>query len=334
MLAAIIAVAVALACPALAADPIVLGLPLDCEVGETCAVQQYVDHDASPAARDYHCGTLSYDGHNGTDFRLPTMAAQRAGVNVLAAADGVVARVRGDMAEHAAGAAAGAVTADSRMCGNGVVITHPDGWETQYCHMAKDSVRVEPGERVSAGTPIGRVGLSGATVFPHLHFTVRHQGAIVDPFAFQAAADSCGGGTPLWRPALRASLAYRARSVLNAAFAANAVSMEAVEAGTIDTPTNEAGGPEAMVAYVRSIGLKRGDVQGLLIEAPDGSVLVDHVAKALDRHEAQSLLFVGKRRPPAGWPFGRYRATYRVLADGQPVLEKSFSLMLAPRPGP
>ena len=30
-----------------------------------------------PAARDFRCGTLSYDGHNGTDFRVPTLAAQK-----------------------------------------------------------------------------------------------------------------------------------------------------------------------------------------------------------------------------------------------------------------
>src|SRR5262249_35663984 len=47
-----------------------LGLPIDCEVGRSCVIQNYVDHDPSPNARDYQCGTLTYDGHNGTDFRL------------------------------------------------------------------------------------------------------------------------------------------------------------------------------------------------------------------------------------------------------------------------
>ena len=191
--------------PAGAENRIVLDLPLACELGRSCEIQQYVDHDPSTAARDYQCGTLSYDGHNGTDFRLPTRSAQRAGVNVLAAADGVVARVRDGM-EDIARAATGAPAVGNRLCGNGVVISHADGWETQYCHLAQHSVRVRPGQRLSAGTPLGQVGLSGATVFPHLHFTVRHKGAIVDPFAFGAPADSCGGGAPLWRPALAASL--------------------------------------------------------------------------------------------------------------------------------
>src|SRR5262249_14978919 len=70
------------------AQGIDLGAPIDCEIGRTCFVQNYVDHDPSPGAKDYQCGTLTYDGHNGTDFRLPTLAAQRSGVNVLAAAEG------------------------------------------------------------------------------------------------------------------------------------------------------------------------------------------------------------------------------------------------------
>jgi hypothetical protein len=312
--------------PAPAAEPIVLDLPLACAVGETCAIQQYVDHDPSPAARDYQCGTLSYDGHIGTDFRLPSLAVQRAGVGVLAAAPGVVLRLRSDM-EDVPVAERGAVALGNRLCGNGVIIAHADGWETQYCHLAKDSVRVQPGQTVSAGTPLGRVGLSGATVFPHLHFTVRHHGQIIDPFAFAAATDSCGGGASLWRPTLAASLTYRARALLNWGFAAAPVSMEAIESGeAARTPIDV--DAAAVVAWVRSIGLKSGDVQELILTAPDGETLLAQRARPLQRNEAQSLFFAGKRRPLGGWPAGAYRAIYRVLVAGAPMLERSFSLTL------
>jgi murein DD-endopeptidase MepM/ murein hydrolase activator NlpD len=317
-----------LAMPAAAADAIVLDLPIDCAVGLTCAIQQYVDHDPSPAARDYQCGTLSYDGHNGTDFRLPSLAEQRAGVNVLAAADGVVARVRDGMADVAI-AAGGIAALGKALCGNGVIISHRDGWETQYCHLAKDSVRVRPGQRVGAGRVLGQVGLSGATEFPHLHLTVRRHGEIVDPFAFGAAADGCGGGAALWRASLQPALSYQARAVLNTGFAAAAVSMAEIEAGTVSALADA--GTDAAAAFVRSIGLKAGDVQQLSIRAPDGSVLIEHVANRLERHQAQSLLFAGKERPAGGWPAGLYAASYRVLVDGQPVLEKSFALSLRPR---
>src|SRR5215510_1215874 len=65
-----------------------LQMPIDCTIGVTCAIQNYVDVDPSPRAVDFSCGSLTYDGHNGTDFRLPDLATQQRGVNVLAAANG------------------------------------------------------------------------------------------------------------------------------------------------------------------------------------------------------------------------------------------------------
>ena len=78
---------------------------------------------------------------------------------------------------------AGEGSVKGRECGNGVVLAHPGGWETQYCHMAKGSVRVKTGETVTAGTVLGLVGMSGDAEFPHLHLAVRHNGEKIDPFA-------------------------------------------------------------------------------------------------------------------------------------------------------
>jgi hypothetical protein len=303
-----------------------LGLPIDCDVGRNCVIQQYVDHDSSSKARDYKCGTLTYDRHNGTDFRLPNLAARRSGVNVLAAADGQVLRTRDGMPDISVSSGEVSSVAD-RECGNGVVILHDEGWETQYCHLAQGSVLVRAGDRVTAGRPIGRVGLSGKTQFPHLHFTVRHQGHVVDPFAFGMAEGTCGGGTSLWTAAVRNLLTYQARAVLNTGFADGPVTMEQVEAGELE---RTAPGPraESLVAFVRAIGLKAGDVQRLSLVGPDKQIIADHTEKPLDRDKAQVLLFVGKKRPPAGWPAGDYKATYRVSRNGQLELERLFALSL------
>jgi hypothetical protein len=301
-----------------------LVMPLACEVGRSCAIQQYVDHDASSGDRDYRCGTLTYNGHNGTDFRLPTTAIQRAGIDVLAAAAGQVLRTRDGMPD-ALLAAPTDPSANRHACGNGVVLSHGDGWETQYCHLAKGSVRVRPGERVLAGQAIGRVGLSGRTEFPHLHLTVRHEGQIVDPFAHGAAEGSCDGGVSLWSPSFGNALAYRARAVLNVGFADGPVTMEKIESGETNGIHYSTEAP-ALVAFVRAIGLKAGDVQRLSVKSPDGQLIVDKTEEPLDRNKAQTMIFAGQRRPPEGWPKGSYRAIYGVLHGGQVVLEQRFSM--------
>ena len=61
-----------------------LALPIDCEIGKACVVQNYLDHDPGPGARDYRCGWLSYDGHKGTDIRVIDAAALKQGVAVHA----------------------------------------------------------------------------------------------------------------------------------------------------------------------------------------------------------------------------------------------------------
>jgi hypothetical protein len=184
-----------------AEEAISLALPIRCQPGVTCFFQNYVDHDASDKARDYRCGGRSYDGHDGTDIRIRNLEIQRQGVEVLAAAPGRVVGGRNDM-EDVSIRTAGKAAIAGKECGNGVLIEHEGGWSTQYCHMAKGSVRVKIGDQMTTGQPIGLVGLSGDTEFFHLHFTVRYRGKAVDPFAYGAPENSCGGGRSIWAASL------------------------------------------------------------------------------------------------------------------------------------
>lgn len=63
--------------------------------------------------------------------------------------------------------------------GNLVILRHEDGLETRYAHLA--SVEVQAGERIEEGLPIGRVGSTGRSTAPHLHFEVLVNGERVDP---------------------------------------------------------------------------------------------------------------------------------------------------------
>lgn len=302
-------------------------LPVACEVGRNCFVQNYVDADPTSSSKDYECGSRSYDGHNGTDFRLPTMTAQLAGVDVLAAADGQVLRLRDGVEDVSVREPGRAAAVKGSECGNAIIIEHQDGWQTQYCHMARGSLRVKAGDRVKAGQAIGRIGLSGLTEYPHLHLTVRHRGQVADPFAYGSPPGSCGGGQSLWQSSLRPFLAYRPRAILNTGFAPVAVTMAMVEAGDAERQRPVRGSP-ALVAYVRGIGLKAGDVQSLILKAPSGQTLIDNRAKPLERDQAQTLLFAGTRKPSAGWEQGVYRASYAINHAGQTVLEHSFDVNL------
>jgi hypothetical protein len=311
-----------------------LSAPIACSIGQDCIVQNYVDHGSSLApgdpgamgeVHDYHCGALSYRGHNGTDFRIPDIRAQRTGVDVLAAAEGQAQRVRDEIPDLGAAGMA-AARAQGRECGNGVVIAHANGWQTQYCHLALGSLRVKSGDHVRSGQPLGRVGLSGNTEFPHVHLTVRHNGHVVDPFAYGAQPGSCDGGVSLWEPSLQSALRYRERTVFNVGFATtSAITMEAIESGEL-TPPRLSEDAAILSAYVRTVGLRAGDVQRLRISAPDHRTIASHTAQPFDRNKAQVMLFVGAKRPPTGWPAGRYVADYSVSHDGQVVAERQFAI--------
>ena len=63
--------------------------------------------------------------------------------------------------------------------GNLVEVDHGGGVVSMYAHLSAFSVRV--GQTIATGTRVGRIGSSGESTGPHLHFEVRVRGAAVDP---------------------------------------------------------------------------------------------------------------------------------------------------------
>lgn len=112
------------------------------------------------------------------------------GAPVIAAADGVVTLAMDDQPENPAalrrpgesldnyGARVqeiqGALLAKgvSGIAGNYVMIDHGNSEYSLYAHLKPGSVRVKVGDRVAAGTPLGKLGSSGNSTEPHLHFQV------------------------------------------------------------------------------------------------------------------------------------------------------------------
>jgi murein DD-endopeptidase MepM/ murein hydrolase activator NlpD len=85
---------------------------------------------------------------------------------------------------------------DDTACGTGVTI-QSGPWLHIYCHMQgyvvvevdgdrflvdrEGGIELKQGAAVSAGTPIGRVGMTGSTTGPHLHWGLQYQNNWVDP---------------------------------------------------------------------------------------------------------------------------------------------------------
>ena len=105
--------------------------------------------------------------HGGMDFRAPR------GAKVVATASGVVTKA-------------------SRNGGYGkmVEIDHGGGITTRYAHLSR--INVKKGERIERGTVVGKVGSTGRSTGPHLHYEVRRGGRVMDPIHFVKLARDLG----------------------------------------------------------------------------------------------------------------------------------------------
>lgn len=68
---------------------------------------------------------------------------------------------------------------DYKGYGKLVTISHGEGFTSLYGHL--NEMLVNPGDTVKAGEIIGRVGSTGASTGPHLHFEWRHFGKAINP---------------------------------------------------------------------------------------------------------------------------------------------------------
>jgi len=301
-----------------AADEFSLELPVDCSPGATCFVQNYVDIDPGPGAQDFTCGALTYNDHKGVDFRVPDLLEAAKGVSVLAAASGTVLRVR-DAVQDGFPDEIGEAQIEGAECGNGIVIDHGGGWETQSCHLRNGSVTVKPGQRVEVGEPIASVGMSGKAEFPHLHLAVRYQGRVVDPYVGQEPSVSCGGDAhPLWSAAAQGVLAYRPSGVVNAGFTSVSPTLRNIETGEVRQ--HSPGSNTNLIMYVRFFGLQPGDQQRFHIFDPNDAIVAETTTAPAEKSKAQWMQFIGRRAPAQSWPSGIYRGQFELLRDGVVVL--------------
>ena len=295
---------VSLAAPA-GAEPPQLGLPLDCQLGQSCVIEDYVDAKPGEGQSDYQCGIKSRDGHRGTDFALMSFEAMAQGVAVLAAAPGTVSATRDGLPDQPVTAA----TRDQikgRECGNAVRIDHGQGWQTLYCHMRQGSVSVRKGDRVDAGQRLGLVGLSGLTNNPHLHFSVLKDGNVIDPFR-PTAGETCGDRPQgqLW---ITAPLYDRA-DLATAGFSTAVPEFHEVRSGAARALQTTPNTP--IVLYAHVFFAAPGDRLQLSASGPDGALFDTEIP--LETPFVQLFRAHGRKAPPQGWPPGDYRGYVRLV---------------------
>jgi Peptidase family M23 len=128
------------------------------------------------------------------------------GADVLAVADGTVVSMRNDLDDQKPGQLPDPSTITIQTVdGNHVVLDIGGGHFAFYAHLQKNSVTVRPGDRVKRGAVLGKLGNSGNTSAPHLHFHIMRSPSVmgsdgvpyvidrfefagqIDPAAFEAA---------------------------------------------------------------------------------------------------------------------------------------------------
>jgi len=306
------------AVPATAED-FSLHSPIACALDGPCYIQQYVDHDPSKGASDFTCSGLSYDQHKGTDFALPSYDMIETGVNVLASATGTVTGLRDGMADVRYTIDTAAET-EGRECGNGVVLRHAEGWETQYCHLREGSISVETGQKVQTGDVLGQVGMSGRAAFPHVHLSVRHNGAVIDPFDPDGKI-TCGdtSGETLWSD----TLLYRAGGIVSIGTSEGLPEFNDIRANTVTRPDAHS---DAMVMYAFLFGTREDDVIRIFLTGPEGAIAEQDIV--LDRSQAQSYRATGKKLKGKRWPKGDYSGNATLLRDGAMIDNRALEFTL------
>ncbi|MGH1412649.1 MAG: M23 family metallopeptidase [Pelagimonas sp.] len=306
-----LAAALALVTDLAQAEDIRLGFPLDCDIGKTCFIEDYVDHDPNPNRQtDYRCGLNSRDAHKGTDFALLTFDAVTKGVDVFSAAPGIVFRTRDNMPDDRLMRDVTPETA----CGNAVIVKHDNGWVTQYCHLKQGSVAVKPGDLVQTGTALGLVGLSGQTNHPHLHFSVYHDSNLIDPFQ-PGPLNSCTDETEgLWvNP-----IVYHRTGILTAGITDHVPDLDSVRTGAARLTSNAPNQP--IVLYMHAAHAEHGDVLRLTATGPSGEIF-DH-SMVLKSPKASQMQAYGRKAPEQGWEMGHYVGEATLSRKGEIIAHR------------
>ncbi len=225
----------------------------------------FVDVDPTTTARDYNNGPYTYEGHTGIDSALVTFTEQDIGVPVFAALDGTVILTHDGEADRN--------TAWAGQQANYVALDHGGGHITTYYHLRKNSVSVNVGQIIKAGTQIGMTASSGNSTSPHLHFESRVNGASIETFT---GAGNPGESGWVSQPAFRGEMYLRNFVLTTDDLTAWAGPPgDTTRTGTLGT------GSQGHYFWFSAMSVPAGTTYRLRYLRPDGSVRYDSTTRQL-----------------------------------------------------
>lgn len=111
--------------------------------------------------------------HNGVDCTRWTGGSDVSGI--VAIREGYITKIVDNVHGYS----------DEHISGNYVEIAHADGFVSRYCHLQEESIPyLHVGDYVKRGTYLGFMGNTGRTTGIHLHFTLLHNNAPIDPLKY------------------------------------------------------------------------------------------------------------------------------------------------------
>jgi len=163
--------------------------PIEGVYGQDYIIVNHVDWGLLDTIKDLHCGTKTYNGHQGTDFTIRNFKQMDSGVAVLAADTGIVTFIQDGLFDKET------TSTLSKGLGNYIAIAHSGKFYSYYGHLKKNSLTVKVGDHVLPGQKIAEVGSSGNSVDPHLHFEWWYDSSVlIDPFS-----GPCGNNYTYWK---------------------------------------------------------------------------------------------------------------------------------------
>lgn len=288
-------------------------LPVGCDEGQPCLLQNLVDMDTSNIRLDALCGRSTYNGHKGTDFRVVNIPQMEKGVPVLAMADGVVVGLRNSQPDILVETAKHKIAVRGKECGNGLILDHGKfggkRWTSQYCHLKQGSVNFKKGAQIKRGQAIGEIGLSGHTMFPHVHITVRAGKTLYDPLTgitVQPNKPQCSAkdADPLFTAEAMAKIKAGDSPLMEAGFADRAVKDKDIMKGAFSQPRPR----RPMVFYAYFKNLLKGDKIRLVIKS-GSNVWMKSTTEPLKVDKSSYTVFAGRRKG------GKKKRTYHGTAE-------------------